>query len=678
MKGALLLLGEYAIPVRNLWKVVLLGLSAAVLVTLPVEDTVAEGVGVVSNVKVVSDKVEDVSSIEAWKASFIKPGMTDREKGLAVWETCVKFRHQEAPPREFLQASGTVQDPIKTFNVYGYGMCSCVASNIEALARAAGLKARGRIISHHSVPEVWWASDWHLLDASLICYFLDEGGDIASVDEIMASLAEWYKKHPELKGNDAELRKFTRNWGWKKGPPMLAASEFYSQNGWLPAGTHGWYSTMQEYDGSANGIYEYGYSQGYRVNVQLREGEVITRNWSNKGLHVNMDTEAKAPGCLTRVVGEGDLRYAPKYGDIAPGRIGNGSHVYGVPLASGAARGGALRYENLASTADDQQSPALHVKSGEQSGVLELRMPSSYVYLGGSMSGTFVVGEGGGLRVYFSRNNGLDWQEIFAKTDPGRSEQTIDLKPLVYRLYDYRLKFEFTGEGTGLDALKIEHDIQNSQRALPALGPGKNTITFSAAPASEGTITIEGKTTPQTKGNQLVALEFHPTFEGVESMEHGMLMTGGQGWVTFPIETPGDMVRLRLGTHYRARDARDGWDYLVSFDDGKTWKKVGRAGGPTPGSCEYVTFSDVPEGTRKALVRFQGTQRNTTLIFDFRIDADYVEPHGGFRPIRTTYVWEEGGVEKRHEHVATKPQETYTITCGDAPVMKALTVELAE
>ncbi|MCK4298078.1 MAG: hypothetical protein KAX80_01020 [Planctomycetes bacterium] len=678
MKGALLLLGEYAVPVRNLWKVALLGLSAAVLAALPVEDTVAEEVGVVSNVKVVSDKVEDVSSIEAWKASFIKPGMTDREKGLAVWETCVKFRHQENPPREFLQASGTVQDPIKTFNVYGYGMCSCVSSNVEALARAAGLKARGRIISHHSVPEVWWDGDWHLLDASLICYFLDEGGDIASVDEIMASLAEWYKEHPELKSNDAGLRQFTRNWGWKKGPPMLAASEFYSQNGWLPAGTHGWYSTMQEYDGSANGIYEYGYSQGYRVNVQLREGEVITRNWSNKGLHVNMDLDGNVPGCLTRVVGEGDLGYAPKYGDIAPGRIGNGTHVYGVPLASGAARAGALRYENLASTADDQQGPALHVKSGEQSGVLELRMPSSYVYLGGSMSGTFVVGEGGGLRVFLSRNNGLDWQEIFAKTDPGRSEQTIDLKPLVYRLYDYRLKFELTGEGTGLDALKIEHDIQNSQRALPALGAGENTITFSAAPASEGTITIEGRTTPQTKGNQLVALEFHPTFEGVESMEHGILMTGGKGWVTFPIETPGDMVRLRLGTHYRARDARDGWDYLVSFDDGKTWEKVGRAAGPFPGNGEYVTFEDVPEGTRKALVRFQGTQRNTTLIMDLRIDADYLEPAGGFRPVRVTYVWEEGGVEKQHEHMATKPQETYTITCGDAPVMRTFTVELAE
>ena len=31
------------------------------------------------------------------------------------------------------------------------------------------------------------------------------------------------------------------------------------------------------------------------------------------------------------------------------------------------------------------------------------------------------------------------------------------------------LKFEMTGAGTGLDALSIRHDIQHSQRPLPAL-----------------------------------------------------------------------------------------------------------------------------------------------------------------------------------------------------------------
>ena len=85
-----------------------------------------------------------------------------------------------------------------------------------------------------------------------------------------------------------------------------------------------------------------------------------------------------------------------------------------------------------------------------------------------------------------------------------------------------------------------------------------------------------------------------------------------------------------------------------------------------------------PAGTRSALVRFSGTQRNTAMLFNVRIDADYTEPHGGFRPVKVTYVWQEAGREKRDVHVAAKPGETWTIRCANKPVMKGLIVELAE
>src|SRR5678810_1029062 len=58
--------------------------------------------GVVSHIKVVSDKIEDVSSFESWKKSFIKDGMTDEQKAMAIWTTVVKFRHQDSPPYECL------------------------------------------------------------------------------------------------------------------------------------------------------------------------------------------------------------------------------------------------------------------------------------------------------------------------------------------------------------------------------------------------------------------------------------------------------------------------------------------------------------------------------------------------------------------------------------------------
>src|ERR1043165_2625002 len=83
----------------------------------------AADVAVVSHVKGMSDKnQEDVTSPEAWKATVIKPGMTDQEKAIAIWRTVTKYRHQASPPDE---GSSSVHDPIKTFNVYGYGQCCC-------------------------------------------------------------------------------------------------------------------------------------------------------------------------------------------------------------------------------------------------------------------------------------------------------------------------------------------------------------------------------------------------------------------------------------------------------------------------------------------------------------------------------------------------------------------------
>jgi hypothetical protein len=630
-------------------------------------------VGVVCNVKVVSDKVPDVSSLEAWKKTFLKDGMTDREKALAAWRTTVTFQHQDAPPHEYLQNESVVQDPIKIFNVYGYSFCSVASCDVEALARYAGLRARGWGINGHSVPEVYWDGAWHLLDASLINYFPKTDGTLASVEEVLAALRDWYDKHPGYQGERAKLEAFQKadGWtGWKQGPALLARSPFYDAGGFWPARTHGWSNTMQEYDGTLGKggkpfLYEYGYSQGYQVNVQLRPGERLTRNWSNRGLHVN-GKGGEAPGCLTGKTGAGSLVYTPGYGDLAPGRVGNGTLEYDVPLKGGGYRTGVLAAENI-------EESAVRVHDPARPASLVLRMPSSYVYLTGTLTFTAAVGKDGSVVVSFSDNNGLDWREVARVTSSG--ERRVDLSKLVLRRYDYRLKFEFRGTGTGLDALKIVHDVQHSQRPLPALGQGDNVITFSAGPP-EGTVTVEGTTDLARKGKQLIYTDFHPEVSGFE--KNLFIGSMGKGVLTFPVATPGDLLRLRFGAHYRARDARDGLDYQVSFDRGKTWKTVGRAAGPTPGDCKYLVFSDVPAGAREALVRYVGTSQNATGIFNFRIDADYREPFGGFRPVRVTYAWEEDGQPKRHVHVARKPEETYTIRCAVKPVMKSIVLELAE
>jgi hypothetical protein len=456
--------------------------------------------------------------------------------------------------------------------------------------------------------------------------------------------------------------------GWRKGPELLRSCPAYDENGWLPAATHGWYATMQEYaEPSKTFQYEYGTALGYEVNVQLRKGERLTRNWSNHGLHVNA-LEGKKVGSLKTPVGKDDLRYSPKLGDLAPGRIGNGLLEYEVPVTSPELADAALTYQNLKAEAD-----GLVAADTASSGVLILRMPSSYVYLSGRADLKATIGSGGSVRVEYSDNNGLDWRDVATVDSNGTRE--IDLKSLVYRRYDYRLRLTLAGAGTKVEALKLTHDVQHSQRALPALAQGENHITFSAGP-QEGTVTVQGSTDPAAKGKNLLLADFHPTIEGFK--DHPLFLKGAKGSITLPVTTPGDMTRVRVGAHYRARGPKDAFDVEASFDDGKTWRPVGKLEGPTPGGSKYFVLTDVPKGARAALVRLAGRQSNTLGLFDLRLDADYAQPHGGFAPVKVTYVWEEGGVEKRDVHVTSKPEESYVIRCAAKPVPKQLVVERAD
>ncbi|MCZ7648566.1 MAG: hypothetical protein M5U26_25450 [Planctomycetota bacterium] len=650
------------------------GPDGTVLVVRGPEASGSAGIGVVSNILILSDKNPDVSSIEAWKKSCLTEGMSEKDRALAAWKSCVTYQHQEAPPDEFLGCASQM-DPIKIFNVYGYAMCNSASSNVEALSRAAGLQARGRIINSHSVPEVQFDGEWHLLDGSLICYFPKPDGKIASVNELIDGVRGWLAEHPELKGNNDKLYEYMKTKGWKSGPEILRQCAFYDERGWFPAATHGWYSTMQEYDIDKDQIYEYGVAMGYQVNVQLRQGERLVRNWFNKGLHVNRKFGGGKPGCLTQKVGADNLRYMPAYGDTAPGRIGNGELVYEVPLASNAFRGGALLAENLLSKSEGAQGAEVTVKDAAKPGELVLRMATAYVFLQGRVSFDAQVGAGGSIAVAFSENNGLDWKELASVTASG--PQDLDLSDMLLRRYNYRVKFALNGAGSGLSKLKLAHDVQHSQRPLPILAEGENTIAFRSGP-QEGTITVEGSTVKEeaAKHRVLHYSDFHPVVNNLR--DGGLFITDApKGDITFPIETPGDLTRVRVGLHYRARDKNDGWDILLSYD-GQNFTKAGRVSGPTAGTSDYLRFEDVEKGKRKVWVKFDGTSRNATGLLNLRIDADYAEPHGGFAPIKVTYLWEENGQAKQDVHVAKEPNETWKISCGAKPLMKSIVLERAE
>jgi hypothetical protein len=635
----------------------------------------AEAVGVVSHLNLLSNHSEDISTLEAWKNTYIKDGMSEQEKAIAIFNTIVRYRHQANPPREFLSSElsgGHVHDPLKTAHVYGYSQCCCTSANVQGLARYLGLPARGRPITVHSVAEVFYDDSWHLIDPSVMNYHLKECGTIASVDEIHEAVAKWLEEHPqfaegEIGDRDRKLRTFAKNHGWKKGPSLLAGSEkFYGEHGVNTAGWHGWSSTMIEYS-KVEEPDEFWAQMGYQLNVQLRPGEKITRNFFSRGL----DYTNK---CSTKYYAEMlDRKYfgiQTDMGDIAPGRVGDGTAEWTVPMEIEQLKAVAFSADNLASF-----GRGVGAADPSQPGVLILHFPSSYIYVKGLMLLDMNRGQGG-ITVSVSDNNGVDWKPLLTQEQGGG--RAIDLTPFIQKRYDYRLKFEMAGQGTSLNAVRTVNHFQCSQAALPAISEGENTLTFRAGP-SEGTITIEGATDfdEARKQEQLAIIDFKPVLKGVDQR---LRMSSGQGEATFSIAAPGDITRIRTSIGWRARDARDQWQVQVSYDGGSSFHDVpdGTLQGGTTGETRYLTIANVPTGTREAKLRLAGKQVNTTQIVDLRIDADYAQPAGGFKPVKITYLWEEDGKPVSHVHVARSPNEAFTLTAGANSVPRSFTMELAD
>jgi hypothetical protein len=148
-----------------------------------------ESTAVVSFVKVVSDKVDDVSSMDASLASFIRKDATNEQKAIAIFNAVTGFVHHELYAKEYLTApEPCVHDPIKAFNVYGHSHCCCTAAYFCAFARTVGMEARGWSTPGHSLSEVKYDDEWHMIDPAFINYFPKADGKIASVEELCANI----------------------------------------------------------------------------------------------------------------------------------------------------------------------------------------------------------------------------------------------------------------------------------------------------------------------------------------------------------------------------------------------------------------------------------------------------------------------------------------------------------
>jgi hypothetical protein len=108
-------------------------------------------------------------------AAAVAPGMSDREKAMAIWFQQIRQRFHRAGD------GGETGDPVKVFNTYGHNPCGGDAIIMGGLWRKVGLKGAPVRLVSHAIAQVAYDGGWHVMDADLdMIYLLRDNETLAS------------------------------------------------------------------------------------------------------------------------------------------------------------------------------------------------------------------------------------------------------------------------------------------------------------------------------------------------------------------------------------------------------------------------------------------------------------------------------------------------------------------
>jgi hypothetical protein len=122
----------------------------------------------------------DFRSISAIAARALAPGMTDRDKAMALWWQQVQYRfHYQGDNKE-------LASPVKVLNVYGHDTCGNDSICLAGLWKTAGLKVAPARLVGHCVTQVFYENSWHLFDSDMqSVYLMRDNETIASEQDLV-------------------------------------------------------------------------------------------------------------------------------------------------------------------------------------------------------------------------------------------------------------------------------------------------------------------------------------------------------------------------------------------------------------------------------------------------------------------------------------------------------------
>ncbi|HVE43168.1 MAG TPA: hypothetical protein VNM14_25050 [Planctomycetota bacterium] len=351
-------------------------------------------------------------------AGAVTPGMSDRERAIAIWrrQTTQRF-HAGADD------SAEMHDPVKVFNVYGYTTCGDDSICLAGLWHAAGFSVSpGRLLGHRT-SQVFFDGRWNFLDGDLgPLYLLRDNATIASELDLVRDHDLLKRSHPYGVLDPDRRRENEGN------------AALYTDEGELRAD---------------RGIAEI--ARNSTMNMVLRPGEAIVWRWGHT-------VPVKYHGVSDIKIFGPRSEAGRKWGASAADRICNGRWEYQPDFARELWRKGAESVEHVA-----VDGGALVAEEGKV-GTIVWKLQSPYVFVGGSIAAT-----GRGARFSISWD-GVAWQPAGENLDPQFPSQGP-------ARYQYRLKCELPA-GARLERLAVFNDLQMAPLALPGVVLGENRFTY--------------------------------------------------------------------------------------------------------------------------------------------------------------------------------------------------------
>lgn len=506
----------------------------------------------------------DFRSLNSIVANVIRPGMTDREKAIALWhlETTHRF-HATTNDAE-------ANDPIKVLNVYGYSTCGDDSICMAGLWKTAGFKVRPARVVGHCITQVHYDGRWNLLDGDMGPFFLlRDNSTIASEQDIV---------------RDHDLIKRTHTHG------ILDADSRASAE---------WSAALFVYEGDAAG--DRNSERNTTMNMVLRPNEALVWRWGHR---VPLKYHGRAE--------------ITEWGQRAAERICNGLWEYRPDFTRNSWQGGAQTVQNV--LVKDGEIVAETGKTG----VIIWKMRSPYTFVGGKLE---IEGTAAKFSLSWDGTSwqevGKNLDTLFPAKGPPRYEYQLRcelsegsrLKRLAI-INDLQMaplalpgmvvggnSFTYTDQSTGPRHVRVTHDWVERSTSHPLVAP-PSPIYPSDGGQTTGTRIVFRWRHPENFADEGVAdyhfeLSDRPDMAWPLSSNFSKLVsnTADRGSPCYSIPYAGLLTPGR--TYY--------WHVRAKNDDGvwgvwsKTWSFT--AGGPAP--PVEVTLEPVKEADARMILRWK-------------------------------------------------------------------------